>query len=600
MPIFLPRTFLSPETQNLYDALSSGFLEIPHYQRPYAWTKEQVRELWEDLLVTFHRSWTTPTHGGLVELVPDPRPHFYGPLFVERKTDDPKTLLVMDGQQRVVTFSVLIACLLEELDRFSDQERRNTLKNTLQGMLYTHELGGMRSRLVLGDKGSQDIYEELVCNRTTHDSREEYISKIPDTEARKAKALTDAYRLIRKQLHDWLETNNLNRDRYLDRLIETLLELSLFLSLKVENSGVAYEVFEGLNARGLELSQADLVKNKLLQRASDKGNSVLDHCAAEWAKATEAISDQSLIDMPTFLQLHYLVHEGPVRASELYDRIAETKLPKGESPKEYAESLRRSAERVQQAVDQGAALDRKAARDMESIVDVLKNRFALALVIATTEHIDDIGSPQFRSVVRLAHHFAFRRFVVEQAGLSTYSENVGEAARNFRKSGDVDALAAELRSKSTDGSFRVAFRHAAAKSNKIGFYVCQMIEDHRGMDAGISINRQSPRQHLEHIFPRNPREGWPEVESEEKDSHIYRYGNFLVLESDINAHISNKAYAYKKRNEAGLSYQESKLHMPRELEDFEVNGSWTLDSIQKRQSHLAEKFAVDVWDLSGS
>src|SRR5262249_19214688 len=150
---------------------------------------------------------------------------------------------------------------------------------------------------------------------------------------------------------------------------------------------------------------------------------------------------------------------------------------------------------------------------------------------------------------RLAHHFAFRRFVVGGASVEAYASEVTDAAKAFAAGGTVADLAAALQSKSTDATFKARFREGSARTAKEGFYVCEMIEHHLGSGAGMLPTPQGPSQHLEHIFPKNPAAGaWPAVPPEELELSLNRFGNLLVLEADINRHIKNKAYAIKKTN----------------------------------------------------
>src|SRR5262249_6224940 len=154
-----------------------------------------------------------------------------------------------------------------------------------------------------------------------------------------------------------------------------------------------------------------------------------------------------------------------------------------------------------------------------------------------------IDSSDYETVLRLAHHFAFRRFIVEDASLSTYASEVTDAARGFADGTTVAELAAILRTKSSDAAFKTRFREASARTAKEGFYVCEMIEHHLGSQAGMLPNPQSPSQHLEHIFPKRPAPGaWPAMAPEELELIVNRYGNLLVLEGDINRFIRNKAF----------------------------------------------------------
>jgi hypothetical protein len=162
----------------------------------------------------------------------------------------------------------------------------------------------------------------------------------------------------------------------------------------------------------------------------------------------------------------------------------------------------------------------------------------------------------------------------------------------------VANLAARLHKKSTDAAFKTWFREASARTAKEGFYVCEMIEHYLGSQAGMLPNPQSPTQHLEHIFPRRPDRSWPQMTDDEIDLIVNRYGNLLVLEANINRHIKNKDYAFKKSNPQSKDYSNSRLILPQGVINFEDAGQWTKQSIEDRQSFLADAYAVKVWSLA--
>lgn len=177
---------------------------------------------------------------------------------------------------------------------------------------------------------------------------------------------------------------------------------------------------------------------------------------------------------------------------------------------------------------------------------------------------------------------------------------MGNAARKLRKNGDLVELQRALQEKSTDDAFRLDFENLSVKSHKMGFYILRRMEIVLSANAGQLIPfAQSPNQHLEHIMPKKPEQklGWQHVmNGEEKaddyDNYLYRVGNFLVLEADINKSIKNKSFADKK-----VRYAESKLVFPKEAQVYEEESSWTYTSITERQKKLAE-YALKTWTLN--
>jgi Protein of unknown function DUF262/Protein of unknown function (DUF1524) len=585
--LYNPKHFLEPSTLTLSDLLAGRYFHVPAYQRDYAWTEVEVRQLWSDLLATVERSWTVT---GMP--VDHPRPHFFGPIVVQTKPDNPGTVEVMDGQQRLVTFSVLLSILVEYASNLADAEKRTVWTESIKHLLFVFAGGTRRARVQLGR--SAEDYEQLFNALLTDVDRQTYRGTLPATLPPELRAMLAAYDQLRKQVAAYLD-GAADHDEKLIRLIRTLIGLSLFLLMEVQEQGVAYEVFEGLNARGLELSQADLVKNKLFSVAEQQNT--LEEVKAQWEAAYEAIRGQSMVNMPLFLQYHHAVFYGPVKATELYNKISSETLPTTTAT-DYAISVRKSAERLQTTLDAGAAFSDNAIRHIERIRDSLANRYALVLIIASTDRVQ-IDTPDYETVLRLAHHFAFRRFVIEDASLSTYANEITEAARGFAAGGSVAELASALITKSTDAAFKASFREASARTAKEGFYVCEMIEHYLGSNAGMLPNPQSPSQHLEHIFPQRPSAvDWPPINAEDLALVVNRLGNLLVLEGTINRRIKNKAYSFKQSNPTNLDYAHSALKMPHSLGGYEDAGQWTTESIRERQNSLADLYAVNVWSLT--
>jgi hypothetical protein len=583
--LYNPRHFLEPSTLTLSDLIGGRYFHVPPYQRDYAWTELEVRQLWTDLLATVERSWTAT---GMP--VDHPRPHFFGPIVVQTEPENPGTVEVMDGQQRLVTFSILLSILAEYADNLTDQEKRQVWTGTITQLLFVFAGGARRPRVQLGR--SAEHYEQLFNARLTDAERQAYRDALPSTLPPEMRTMLAAYDRLRQEVQAYLD-GAADHDEKFIRLIRTLIGLSLFLLMEVQEQGVAYEVFEGLNARGLELSQADLVKNKLFSAAEKQGT--LTEVKAQWELAFQAILGQPMVKMTLFLQYHHQVFYGPVKATDLYDEISSKTLPKTTAI-EYATSVRKSAERLQLTLDAGAGFSDNAIRDIERIRDALANRYALVLIIASTDRVQ-ADSTDYEKVLRLAHHFAFRRFVIENASLSTYTNEITEAARSFAAGGSVADLANTLRAKSSDAAFKAHFAEASARAAKEGFYVCEMIEHYLGSDAGMLPNPQSPSQHLEHILPQRPSATeWPTITDEELALVINRIGNLLVLEGNINRYIKNKAYNFKKSNPSTKDYKQSALKMPHLLSDYEEDGQWTVESIQQRQKSMAELYAV-IWSL---
>lgn len=92
-------------TTKITDLFNDRVFEIPRYQRGYAWEKQHVRDLFEDIL----------------EAIESNSSHYIGTVVLSKSVDDPKKFYVVDGQQRLTTITLLIAQLLRKI---SDEETK--------------------------------------------------------------------------------------------------------------------------------------------------------------------------------------------------------------------------------------------------------------------------------------------------------------------------------------------------------------------------------------------------------------------------------------------------------------------------------------------
>ena len=596
--IINPRTFLEPSTITVSTLLSDIHYSIPDYQRDYSWTTEEVQQLWDDLVATAVRSFT----GGFV--IENPRPHFLGPIVLQKyPAAENRYPDVMDGQQRLVTIIILCSVLYEFADKISDTSLRENWRDSLKQILYRNIAGKKIPRIKIAR--DNDEFVELTCNKLLMGEREAFVNaKFPA--GTKSKERFVSYRvwtcaeLLHRNISKYLGNQApAERDLALVNLLKTLLELTIVLRMEVLEQGVAYEVFETLNARGLDLQQADLIKNKLYSLAETQGTK--NEVIKSWDRVVRSIQQQSWISLTEFLHFHFVACFSEAKQSELYNSVLRHLIKPGVRAKEYAEDAAKSAEAIQQILDAGSSFAPDVARDILSLKDFITNKYSLTLLIAASAKFA-VTSSEMATTIKLAHHFVFRRFMIEGVGLSQYASEISSAARHLYSGQikDTAALGMRLASLSQEKIFEAKFKEYIAPNHKIGFYVVEMIENHITSGAGTIVQRQSVNQHLEHIMPKRPNSGeWLHVASDPSyNDNVNRIGNLLVLEADINMHIKNKELAFKISNPAKRDYTSSAMTMPKKVSEYlSASGLWDFDAIVKRQKYIVEKYASQIWSL---
>lgn len=448
-----PDSFLIPHTVTLETLFQADHFVVPDYQRDYSWGRQQASELWNDLEKAAKNAF--PNAG---QAVANPLPHFIGAIVVQRFSDKAaQPPEVMDGQQRMVTLSILLSVLIEFAHRISEIGLKNSWTRTLEGAVASYAAGSLVPRIRLARDHAH--YEALVCIRYTKLDRDAYYVSLGVPSKRsvvyRVKEVADFFHA---RVEDFLSgLSGASFDTRFVELCRSILQLTVALRMSVTEQGVAYEVFETLNDRGLDLQQADLLKSKLVALGDRQGAKA--QVVAAWERIVNAIESQKLMrtqeySLTDFFFFHYLAVVNPaISRSELYGQVSKHLGAPGTSALAYIQDVAECAERLQQILEAGPTYA-SVVRDIEAIRDIFPNKYATCILIAAAR---SFGATDVRTLeaIRLVHRFVFRRFIVERTELSTYAGEISEIA-NKLSSGALSTtamLAADLKAKSNDAQF---------------------------------------------------------------------------------------------------------------------------------------------------
>ena len=204
---------------------------IPIYQRTYSWTEPQCRRLWDDII----RTGSDDTIAG----------HFIGSIvYIERglyQVSSQTPLLVIDGQQRLTTISLIIEALArrlgdgEPIEGFSARKLRNYY------LLNPDEDGEKRYKLLLTETDEQTLLT-IIGQKNLPEASSIRVRSNFETFEQKVEELGDNIGPLCKGL-------------------EKLMLVDISLDRTYDNPQL---IFESMNSTGLELSQADLIRNFVL------------------------------------------------------------------------------------------------------------------------------------------------------------------------------------------------------------------------------------------------------------------------------------------------------------------------------------------------
>jgi hypothetical protein len=258
-------------------------LAVPPYQRPYAWERPQVQELFQDIREAERRDKSDE--------------YFLGTVVLTKDSDG--FLSIVDGQQRIVTTAILISTIRNYFRSIGDSTRADmitehylstpdfrTLDQKPRLYLVPEDRGFYQQRVVLGaepeKKSTSTLIKAQKRLQTAIETARDFVAQITTVAPNPVEALID--------------------------LLEFIRDKAVLVCLDVSSESNACVIFEVLNDRGLDLSVSDLMKNYVFRLSCGQA---LEECRSAWARMTSAITAEfEEGDIRQFIRQSWIAEHG--------------------------------------------------------------------------------------------------------------------------------------------------------------------------------------------------------------------------------------------------------------------------------------------------
>ncbi len=553
---------IQDSTTNHFGSLirSGGKYIIPKFQRDYSWDVEQWDDLWQDI----------------ENMIAESGDHYMGYLVLQ--TLKGKDCQIIDGQQRFTTISILILAAIKSIQKLVDQEievdenerRIKTLKDTYIGNV---------------DPVTLEYDNILVLNRNNDAYYKDYIVKLGELKVRN----TSYTEKLMRKCFEWYEnklTGKFSTGRDYAEFITTVVDNLFFTIIRVNNEMNAFRVFETLNARGVQLSSADLLKNYLFSLV-DTTSQISDRIATledKWSSLTKNIQAEKL---PDFIRYYWNSKHKTVRSSELFKAIRDNIKSEEQvfvlinemiSYSDVFMALRSSTDELWQG-------NREITDNIE-LLNIFNLKQPYSVLMAAYKCLD------IQSFSKLLNDIIIVGF--------RYSVICGKNPNDIERI--YNTIAVQISSTKTytkshlksvyveDTEFIPAFDQKSmvenSRNTKIIKYILGKIERFNG--SLRDVNDGSELDTIEHILPQNPGVEWGD-ENYDFDSLIYRLGNMCLLEKKYNKDLQNASYEKKK-----AIYLESSFVTTSSIPaEYPV---WDRNTISKRQQKMGRS-AKGIWKI---
>ncbi|MCI4680246.1 DUF262 domain-containing HNH endonuclease family protein [Rhodoblastus acidophilus] len=560
-------TGLNFEERGIADAIAQRTLRVPLNQRPYAWTEEEVQTLVDDLYRAFDEGATI---------------YFLGTIVLTRGNN--KQWEVADGQQRLATTSILIAAVRDFLIELGDDAGAAKYQSTF---------------LLDYDPRKKDFSPKFYLNYEDHDFFLSTILKPPkerkvfagqhfNSHDRLAAAAKLASNHVRKMVAAFPLNEKASRlYDWIDFLREAAKIIIIMVPGKVGN---AFKMFETLNARGMEASQLDILKNFLFDLAKDR----LAEVHPRWIQmisTIEGLGEDGLL--LKFVRHFWISQHGPTTERDL-----------GSSVEAFVKSERQAAEIIT-ALSSNASdyvailkprdhprwneLSRTAKGSLYTISHELGGEQIRPLILAVARNFP---AKEAEKAFEIMVSWSVRFLIAGGGGGGVLDKNYGSRAREITK-GEL-TTAKQLKERMSevvpnDEVFKRAFSSATVRKNNLARYYLKALELYVKDETRPQLlpNEDTSAVNLEHVLPVTPSEDW-DIEPDIASAYYKRIGNMALLNSRQNVDLGNKSFVEKKP-----ILKISPFILTSEIAK---QRTWGPKQIEKRQAELAE-FAVKVWPI---
>lgn len=537
---------------------------VPPYQRDYSWNEEEWEYFWLDL--------TSPQI--------ETSPHYMGTIILQTGASSEYTII--DGQQRIATLSLLVLAAIQILREFQvkgndpekDRRRENILRDTyLRGEEAVHLTES--SRLTLNEN-NDDFYQSTLLQ----------LKKPSNLHLKRPseKRLLDAFKYFVERLQERFQgdTDGANLASF---ITERAGESLIFIQIIVEDEASAYTVFETLNARGLELTTTDLLKNYLFSLTS-KNKIDNENAQRQWREIITIIAEK---DLPKFVRTYWNSTKSFMRQERLYKGFrAEVTTP---------EQAFRLLEDLEESAGVYAALSSpdddlwEGVRERRRSVRVL-TLFGMTLCFPmllaaypTFSHKD------FTRLLEICVILSLRYNIISNKNPNAAETLYAKIALEIRKQTirtPQEAARALSDLYVSDEDFKVAFSAKTLNTHKnkqLARYLLYALESDA---ANAERSFEDDPGTIEHILPENPSENWSKaIPPNLQEEFVYRLGNLTLLEASANREAQNASYEAKRE-----LYMKSGYAMTNSIE-YAV---WTPEQIRKRQEGMAKR-ATHIWRI---
>ena len=548
-----------------FDGSDKRFI-IPLYQRNYDWKEDNCEQLFQDLLKMHHSN---------------RKSHFFGSIVssIQAGTED---RFIIDGQQRITTVSLLLIAMVNAFKVGDIQATDGKLVDKIFKRYLVDEYQEDERKVKLKPiKKDMDAFDALL-----YKPKEQYL---------KGSNVTRNYEFF----YDKIVKSGLT----MDELFETIKKLEV-INIKLDEDDDPQLIFESLNSTGLDLSEADKIRNYLLMSLAPAEQDDL------YTRYWNPIEESTKYDPSSFVRDYLTMKQGKIgRIDKIYFIFKEYAENERIGRAELLEEMHHYA-KIYSQIDNANMGTEKINRKLNQ-VRTLDSTVAYPFYMAFFDYAEKNGlsdEEKYR-VLDIVEAYWARRIICNlpsNALNKVFATLHRDVLNNMNKAVEgtnptyTEVLIYLLLKKGRSSVFPkddevkedFATRQVYKMPANLRMFILERMENRDSKECHDVVKQLTEKTiSIEHIMPQTLSDKWKDALGEEWErihqQYLHTMANLTL--TGYNSQYSNRTFAEKKTVENGFA--QSGLRLNQYIAQFD---KWTEDEMKLRRDKLAE-LAKGVW-----
>ncbi len=564
------------------------YFRIPRYQRAYAWEEEQLKEYWQDLLE-------------------EKKTYFLGSLIFNTEYREKEGYVeIIDGQQRMLTTTIFMSVLRDVSKEYEFNIKDKNKKPKAycdviqrQTIEFEDSYGNTTFRIMPGEsikeffENNIQLEETNILEKQTTTKEEERVKK--------------NYQFFYEKVKSYINQKD-EREKKFERIKNLRKKAGelIAIEIRLESDDVAYEIFETVNARGVGLSVADLLKNLIFSKIKVKKEK--DTAKEDWYEIERNIEETGF-ELKRFIRHYWMSKHDFVTEKKLYTSI-KNNISDWE---EFIGDIKEASMWYNRIVE-GTQKDFENVKGNENI---FRSVFAIRLMNVSQCNVMFLSllknhkkiNIDLSKTFKIIEKFTYQYFAIcKQPGnkvekiYSKHAIEIQSALDNSKEkhlSSNIQKALSSLKKELTDilpskelfvEKYQSLSYGRSTKQRTLIKYSLEEVNKLKSKKNELKIDFTNVN--IEHVLPQDPKK-W-NLTKKQVSEYVNKIGNLTLLSVSLNSSAQNQVISDKIKD-----LEQSELLITKDLVSQlkNINFQWDQEAIEKRQQELAELSYSQIWNI---